>query len=184
MNYPSFSFPTAKGTLHLTCLYECEPNNGRMLYVVQLLLDEADVTRQFFDGWNHINTNLHKYVPVSGNKQWIYIPKEGDHFLINTATLEKTGLPDLEVSATTFIGNLFIGGYLLIVGKRQLISKNLHTGATALLNQYDAHTYFKEVQINDEHSITIVLSNGAKDTVSLHTFQLIHRNVDRWGEIL
>ena len=183
MLYPTYSFPTAKGTLQLTCLYECEPNNGRMLYEVKLSLDEADLTQQYFDGWNYINTALDRYILISHDKKWIYIPKEGDHFLINADTLEKTALPPLELSATSFIGNAFIGDFLLVMGSEQMISKNLHTGSTAVLERPDAHTYFREVQIHDEHAITILLNNGVKDTVSLNTLQLIHKNLNNWGEM-
>jgi hypothetical protein len=169
MDLSSLSFSTAKGELQLTCISLEEPNNGRMLYGVRLTLDKTDVTNEYFDGWNYINA-IGTYEPISEDKKWIYIPKESHHFLINAETLQKVVLPALDFSAVRFIGNFFFGNFLLVIGSKQIISKNLHTGSTAVLP--DANTNFEDVQIIDENTIAIIYrDNQTKSIVSIDTLQ-------------
>ncbi|MDF2192760.1 hypothetical protein [Paraflavitalea sp. CAU 1676] len=168
-DYPSYSFDTASGPLTLACIDIDEPNNGRMLYKVTLKLGELDVTEKYFGGWNYINFNLDQYQPVSPDQTWIYIPQEGDHFLINANTLEKILLAYVPLSAATFKSNHFIENTLLIINSNKIIAKNLDTGKEYLLEQPDNSTYFKAASILDQRKIQLLISNGTQIIVSAHT---------------
>lgn len=162
-----FSFQTDKGILELVLIDVVEPNNGRMLYKVILNLKNEDITKNYFDNWNFINFNLDRYSPLSIDKKWIYIPKEGDHFLIDTQNLEKKILPKLNFSAATFIGNYFLDNYLIILGSEEIIQKNLLTKTTNILKQTDKHIYFRKLEIINQKKILLTLSNGLTEQIEL-----------------
>ncbi len=127
----NYIFPTSKGDLCLNIINSIEPNNGRMLNEVRLLLKTKDKiedkTIEYFENWNYINYYLNEYQGISDDKKWIYIPKEMEHFIINTQTLKKTVLPNLELSAASFIRNIFYKQFLIIFGYKQIIITNLET---------------------------------------------------------
>ncbi len=167
-----YSFQTDKGILELNLIDVVEPNNGRMLYKVLLHLDNEDITKKYFDNWNFINFYLDKYAPLSVDKKWIYIPKEGDHFLIDTQNLEKKILPNLTLSAATFIGNYFLDNYLIILGSEEIVQKNLLTKTTKLLKQVDKQIYFRELKIFSEQKLLLTLSNGQTKKIDIETLEL------------
>jgi hypothetical protein len=122
-----YLFPTAKGNLKLIIVNSIEPNNGRMLNEVQLFLNNEDKTAEYFENDNYINYYLNEYQAMSDDKKWIYIPKETNHFIINSETLEKIVLPNLKLSAASFSRNIFYQQILIIFGYKQIIITNLET---------------------------------------------------------
>lgn len=174
-NFEKYSFQTDKGILELSLIDVVEPNNGRMLYKVLLHLDNEDITKKYFDNWNFINFYLDKYSPLSVDRNWIYIPKEGDHFLIDTQNLERKILPNLTLSAATFIGNYFLDNYLIILGREEVVRKNLLTKTTKILKQTDKKNYFRELEILDKQKILLTLSNGQSEQVDIETLNLIDK---------
>ncbi|TAH20103.1 MAG: hypothetical protein EAZ08_06840 [Cytophagales bacterium] len=172
-NESKYVFQTSKGILKLSIIGEVEPNNGRMLYQVSLHIDNQEVTKEYFGSWNYINFYLDRYVPSSSDGKWLYIPKEGDHFLIDTQNLEKIMLPNLYLSALTFIGNYFHKHYLLVLGREEIIQKNLLTKTDKLLKQIDGHLYFSDLKIFGEQSVAITFSNGQTKIVDIETLEYI-----------
>lgn len=165
--YPTYLFKTAKGVGKLICLDGIEPNNGRMLYKISLLINEVDVTSHYFENINNINFYLRDYVAVSPDENWVYIPKEGDHFLIDTHTLQKVSLPYLAFSAATFKKNFFYQHFLIIVSSEEVIIKNLQNGKVKKINVPHQKVYFEDVRIANENTLHLYLST---DTIS--EFQL------------
>ncbi|MCS3871170.1 hypothetical protein J3D55_004086 [Chryseobacterium ginsenosidimutans] len=104
MELPEFTFLTEKGILKLKCIDIVEPNNGRVLYKVDLFLDDKNLTKEYFGDWNYMNFYLNQYSPT--NNEWIYIPKESNHFLIKISTLEK-----IETTLSCFICGYFYQEY-------------------------------------------------------------------------
>lgn len=172
-NDKKYSFPTGKGILELILGELVEPNNGRMLYEVLLYLENEDITKKYFDNWNFINSQIDRYSAISSDKRWIYIPKEGDHFLIDTNSLEKKLLPTLTLSAATFVGNYFLENYLIILGQIEVVQKNLLTNTTKVLKQVDKQIYFSELKILDGQNILISFSNGKARIINIESLNYI-----------
>jgi hypothetical protein len=142
-----------------------------MLYKVSLYFNNEDVTQKYFDNWNYINFYLDKYEPISFDKKWIYIPKENNHFLIDTQNLEKKVLPNLTFSAITFIGNYFIGNYLIILGREEIIQKNLLTKTIKFLKQVHKEVYFCDLKILDKQQILLTFSSGEAYKIDIETLK-------------
>lgn len=170
-NNKKYNFGTAKGNLILNLLSTVEPNNGRMLYEVALLLDDKDVTATYFENWPHINFNLNNYNPMSADGNWIYIPKEGDHFLINSQTLDKSILPYLSFSAASFIGNYFIDSFLIILSYDEVIQKDLITKTTKNIKKPSDNLYFLSIQFENNDSAILTLGDGSQKLVKLDTLE-------------
>jgi len=167
----SYSFLTSKGVLKLNLIEDVEPNNGRMLYKVSLFLDNKNVTTSYFGDWDHINYYLDHYQLISADKRWIYIPKENNHFLIDSETLEKIDLLPVHLSAAVFIGNIFYEHSLFVVIHNEIISKNLQTGKSKRLKRLEKGIYYYEIVSNDSKNIVIRRSDGIFDRIimeSLH----------------
>jgi hypothetical protein len=168
MELPEFTFLTEKGILKLKCTDIVEPNNGRMLYKVDLFLDDKNLTKEYFDDWNYINFYLNQYSPT--NNEWIYIPKESNHFLIKISTLEKIELPYLALSAVTFIKNIFINDYLIVLCSDQIIFKNLINETVRKMEKDEKNIYFSELHILDSGKIEIKFSDSSSKMIDLNDF--------------
>lgn len=84
-----------------------EPNNGRMLWVADIYINNKIQTEKYFGSWNRLNENLDNYVMDSHEGKFVFIPAEGGGFLIDTTSMEKISLPYKELSAIKFLGNEF-----------------------------------------------------------------------------
>ncbi|MBN8693009.1 MAG: hypothetical protein J0L69_07410 [Bacteroidetes bacterium] len=166
-----YSFRTIKGILSLILLSSVEPNNGRMLYEVSLMLDDKDVTATYFENWPHINFNLNNYNPMSADGNWIYIPKEGDHFLINSQTLDKSILPYLSFSAATFIGNYFIDNSLIVLSYDEVIQKDLINKTTKKIKKPSNNLSFQSIQFENNNTAKLMFSDGSQKSVDLDTLE-------------
>ncbi|GAA4151057.1 hypothetical protein GCM10022217_04580 [Chryseobacterium ginsenosidimutans] len=166
MELPEFNFLTEKSILKLKCIDIVEPNNGRMLYKVDLFLNNKNVTEEYFGKWNYINFYLTQYSP--NNNDWIYIPKEGEHFLIKISTLEKVELPYIPLSAATFIKNIFVHDYLIILCSDQIIFKNLINETVIKIDKGEKDAYFNELSILDSGKIEIILNDKSSKIISLN----------------
>lgn len=91
-----------------------EPNNGRMLWVADLIVNNDDVTEKYFGSWNRLNENLDNYVMDSPDGKIVFIPAEGGGFLIDTLSLQKISLPYKELSTIKFLKNEFSGENLYL----------------------------------------------------------------------
>lgn len=102
-----------------------EPNNGRMLHVADLYINDELQNNKYFGNWNRLNWNLDEYMFESDDGKFIYIPQENGGFLIETKTLNKIYMPVKSVTANTFLKNRFAGNLLEIVYKDKTITINL-----------------------------------------------------------
>jgi hypothetical protein len=114
MQINNFKAPSPDGVLNLLIGDYHEPNNGRELFTAKLMLDERDVTVHFFGEWPYVNFHLEEYQALSPDAQWMYLPKEGDHFLIHLPSLKKVDLPNFPLSSLNYTGNCFEAGVLVI----------------------------------------------------------------------
>ena len=169
----TFQFETIQGKLSLICLDVVEPNNGRMLYKVKLTLNDIDITASYFGTWNYINCHLRNYSSTSIDKKWFYIPKEGNHFLIHSETLQKEELPYLSVSAVTFKGNYFTENHLIVFSSEEIISKSLGSNKVCVLKQKAKEVYFQDITLLDATKLVLSLSDNTSQIVWLDTLQAL-----------
>jgi hypothetical protein len=81
-----------------------EPNNGRMLWKVNLWKNEININNQVFKNeWNNLNYNL-KLWEFEGS-DWYYIPIEGESAIIHKNTFQIFYLKYQNVSTARFKGN-------------------------------------------------------------------------------
>ncbi len=123
----NYTFQIFNSIFELQIIDTIEWQPQRMLHQVTLSHNGKDVTAQYFGTWNYLNFNLDNYQGLSPDKKYLYIPKEGDHFVINTETLEKIELPEIPLSTLYFEGNSFIGDSLVILSYRQILVYNFLT---------------------------------------------------------
>lgn len=166
---PKYDFKTEKGKLILQCLDVVEPNNGRMLYKISLTLENEDVTNKYFGNWHFINFFLENYTAISNDNKWIYILNEGSHFLINTNDLQKIHLPYIEVLAATFIENVFISKYLIILSMETVVIKNLENGKARKLNTPSHKIIFKS---HSKHNDKIIFQLSNDETIMFELKEL------------
>lgn len=102
-----------------------EPNNGRMLHTADLYINEKLKTNKYFDKWNRLDWNLENYMFESNDGKFVYIPKEGGGFLIETSSFRKIDLPYKALSTITFLKNEFIGNILRIIHTDKTITIQL-----------------------------------------------------------
>jgi hypothetical protein len=114
MNENSYKSPSSAGTFNLIIGEYHEPNNGRELFGVKLLLEERDVTAQYLGNWPYVPIYLDQYQALSPDEQWMYIPKEDGHFVIHLPSLQKVDLPILPLAAVNFMGNYFEEKMLIV----------------------------------------------------------------------
>lgn len=165
---PIYTFNTAKGVGELVCVDAIEPNNGRMLYKVKLLINNLDQTHLYFEDINTIVFYLNDYVPVSEDKKWMYVPKESNHFVINTHNLQKISLPNLTLSAATFIKNFYYQHFLIVIASFEVIIKNLENNEVHTLRSPNTSIRFKDVLIGNNHTLNICSSNQEQQTFDLN----------------
>ena len=81
-----------------------EPNNGRMLWKVNLFRNDLNVNSQIFkNDWNCLNYSLSLWEFESSD--WYYIPIEGESILISKDTFQISKLKYQNVSTARFKGN-------------------------------------------------------------------------------
>jgi hypothetical protein len=81
-----------------------EPNNGRMLWRVNLFRNNINVNSKVFkNDWNCLNYSLKLWEFESSD--WYYIPIEGESVLINKNTFQISELKYQNVSTARFKGN-------------------------------------------------------------------------------
>ena len=86
------SLETDEHEFEVVYIDDDEPNNGRMLRVVSFFIDDKNVTKKYFGNWNKLNWELEHYQFSSKNKRYVFLPKEGIPFLVDTTSLKKHDL--------------------------------------------------------------------------------------------
>jgi len=102
-----------------------EPNNGRMLWVAELYINNIDVTGKYFGSWDRLNENLDNYNMDSPDGKFVFIPAEGGGFLIDTTSLIKYPLAYKALSTIKFQKNEFRGNLLIITYDDETIEIDL-----------------------------------------------------------
>ncbi|MEM6321689.1 MAG: hypothetical protein AAF960_28780 [Bacteroidota bacterium] len=121
------------GDLRLKNLTYSEPNNGRMLWRMDVYHQDQNINSQLFsEGWNHLNFSIEQLMLEDEKKQYLYVPAEGDTFIIRKADNKLFRLPYVGTAGNSYVGNVFVGKKLVEVYSHQLKLTNLRTMDTFL----------------------------------------------------
>ncbi|RZK28125.1 MAG: hypothetical protein EOO63_11940 [Hymenobacter sp.] len=105
-----------------------EPNNGRMLWEVDLKINGQLVTKEYFGDWPY-TTIGNRYAAESPDGRFFFVSSEGGGFVLDAQRNFKVlGITYRGLSAATFQGNLYDGDWLIIVHRNEVIMFNLLTG--------------------------------------------------------
>ena len=105
-----------------------EPNNGRELHIAELYINGENVTEKHFKGgWNRLNFNLSHFVFESPDKNYVFIPAEGNSFVIDLNTMDSAFLPYKGISTALFQKNEFVDGNLIIYYSDEILEIHLES---------------------------------------------------------
>lgn len=105
-----------------------EPNNGRMLWEVEVTLDEIIINDLIFkDEWNYLNFEIEKLELTNEERSFYYIPVESTSKLIESKTKKVIELPFYGVSTVRFQGNKFQFDRLIQIYSDTIIITHLST---------------------------------------------------------
>lgn len=120
------SYISSNGKIELKVIGYEEPNNGRELHVAELFVNGENATGSFFkNGWNRLNINLSNLMFESPDERFVFIPAEGNSFVINTNTLRSAFLPYKGISTVLFQGNEFIAEKIVLHYSDELVEIDL-----------------------------------------------------------
>jgi hypothetical protein len=112
--YQIFKAPTIDFELQIMA-YD-EPNNGRELWVADIVINGNNYNHLFKNNWNRLNFYLNHYQMCPENAQFVFIPAEGNSFLINMRQINAPiFLPYKPLSTLEFSGNFFQSDYLILI---------------------------------------------------------------------
>lgn len=105
-----------------------EPNNGRLLYEIDLKINGEVVTDRYFSrNWHHINI-YRIYEPDSPDGRFFYVPAESRGFLLDVPNnFAVIGMPGKALSAANYIGNLFFTERMFLVYRDEVVMFDLQT---------------------------------------------------------
>jgi|GEM_PF-6050188 len=111
-----------------------EPNNGRMLWVVDLRINDLLVTERYFGSWNRTDV-AEKYEPDSPDGRYFFVPAEGGGFVLDTLhDFAAIYFRCKGLSAATFLGNVYSNDWLFLVHRHEIILFNLRTQTQTALD--------------------------------------------------
>ncbi|KQT18414.1 hypothetical protein ASG31_06740 [Chryseobacterium sp. Leaf404] len=119
-------YQSKNGKIELKIVGYDEPNNGRSLHIAELYIQSKDYTSQYFEnGWNRLNFNLDDFQFESADSKFIFIPAEGNSFLINTNTFAIIKFPFKAFSTFHFKKNEFLENSVKIYYSDETLELNL-----------------------------------------------------------
>ena len=144
-----------------------EPNNGRMLYEVELKINDEVVTERYFDkSWPYINM-YSAYEPDSPDGRFFFVPKESGGFVLDALhNFSVIGLPGKALSAAKYIGNTYFGNRLFLVYRDEIAVLDL--GSLEAATHDFSHHAVTWVRPIDEHRFEVCyVEAGTREEKSL-----------------
>ncbi len=78
-------YNSRQGNIELKIIGYEEPNNGRELHIAELSINGKNYSDEYFkDKWNRLNFNLNEFQFESDDLKYVFIPAEGNSFVIDT----------------------------------------------------------------------------------------------------
>jgi len=99
---------SSDGAFKIQFVSWAEPNNGRMLWQINIFLNDILINKKVFENeWNYINFEINKLQINDVNDTFYYLPAEGKSKLIEKETHRIIDLPSYGASTVRFYGNKF-----------------------------------------------------------------------------
>lgn len=158
--------------LQIIFLDSREPNNGRMLWEVEVRLDSKPINNLLFkDKWNYINFQTESLQISDGGNQFYYIPVEESAKLICSSNGEVKQLKYQPTSTSKFKGNKFSDSQLMEIFDDEITLTNL--------GSFKVSSYLPE---NNEFIFEAEFLN--EDEILVHTYSIQDRKrIDRSKKI-
>lgn len=119
-------YKSKQGNIELEIVGYDEPNNGRELHVAELFINGKNCSEEYFHNkWNRLNFNLHEFQFESEDLKHVFIPAEGESFVINTETYQIIKIPYKGVSTVYFKGNKFSNNKIIVYYTDEIVEINL-----------------------------------------------------------
>ncbi|WP_460585862.1 hypothetical protein [Hymenobacter arcticus] len=121
----AFTFKSKFHDLELTYLGIIEPNNGRMLWEVELRINGQLVTEKYLGSWPTVTIGSHNETE-SPDGRFFFIPTESGGVVIDAAQdFKRMHISCKGQGAASFIGNVYDGNWLIIVHRNEVIMFDL-----------------------------------------------------------
>lgn len=154
---------SSKGLLRIQFLNWVEPNNGRVLWKVDVLFENRNINKQIFENnWNYLNQKIDQLSINDENEQYYFLPTESKGTLFKISkkkffggyNLIKIDLPYKNVSTLSFIGNQFGFNKLLTIFTDQINITDLNNLKTSYLLK-DANGHIFNARLLNENEVRI-----------------------------
>lgn len=142
-----------------------EPNNGRSLWLANLFINKELRNNFFKNQANQLNFNLKQFVFCSPCNQYVFVPAEGECFILTISTLKADYLPFVLLSTAFFLGNYFYNNQLLIIYQNKYMTFHLDSKKTIVHNLDTKNTITSFSAKNNE--ITLQLDNAVHKIITL-----------------
>jgi hypothetical protein len=147
---PPYTFKSKFHDLALTYLGIIEPNNGRMLWEVELMINGQLVTGKYLGSLPTVTIGNHNETE-SPDGHFFFIPTESGGVVIDA----KQDFKPIYISckgqgASSFIGNVYDGNWLIIVHRNEVIMFNLLTLQQHSLDFPEVSVWWA-VPVDDQH---------------------------------
>ena len=156
-----------------------EPNNGRMLWKVNLFRNDINVNSQVFkNDWNCLNYSLKLW--EFENSEWYYLPIEGESVLINKDTFQISELKYQNVSTARFKGNKIDKDKLIEVFTDSISITNTKTKKNIEID-WKLKGILKSIKLINDNEIEIRYEDLDIQNLKIlvnQTLETIERNVD------
>ena len=144
-----------------------EPNNGRMLWEVDLKINGELVTEKYFGNYPHTDIGQHNQ-PDSPDGRYFFIAREGGGFVLDTQRdFAAIYIRCKGQSASSFRGNLYFGKWLILVHNHEVILFDQLTQTQSSLDFPDKYILWVNPVSEHELEISYTLSTYPNQTSML-----------------
>lgn len=120
-------YKSKQGNIELKIVGYDEPNNGRELHIAELFINGENRNNDYFkNNWNRLNFNLNDLQFESDDLKYVFIPAEGNSFIINTETFKSFYIPYKGISTILFKKNEFTHNSLIVHYSDEKIVINIY----------------------------------------------------------
>ncbi len=170
---------SSNGEFKIDFIEPIEPNNGRMLWKVNLLRNEINVNSQIFKNeWNYLNYSLKLWEFESSN--WYYLPIEGESVLVDKETFKTEKLKYQNVSTARFKGNKFHSNKLIEIFTDSILVTNTRTKQNIQID-WKLKGILKAIKLANDNEIEIRYEDTDIEELKVlatKSLETIERNVE------
>lgn len=160
---------SSDGLLQVDFISWAEPQNGRMLWQVDVRHQGENINQKIFGGdLNYINLKINKWELEDEQERFYFIPVEGISKLIVKANFEVISLLYKAGSTVRFRGNKFQFGHLIQIWSDEIVLTNLESFKSIKLKwKKEGYIIWAEMINTNEIKVdSCIVQNGKRE---MHT---------------